>query len=491
MLMTGLGNLHQRAALPVRGGEVLSVAITPKAERIVMGSTDNTARVWDGGKWNELRKHTGPVISVAISPDGHRIVTGSVDETARAWDGDGAPLFALEGHQGAVTAVAMTPDGKRIATGGNDGSIDVWDGDSGAKLFRLDGHSAAILALAMTSDGKYVVSGSDDKSARFWGASSHTEMFRFEGHTAAVMAVAVSSDGGRVVTASADKTVRVWVGGKLFRSTALEQPGDIRAVALFEHDRVITASTDRTLRTWVSGRRLPLLEFMGHTGDVRAIAVSADGARTVSVSDDGTARIWSSGSAFDGPLEFDTPEHRQATIERAKVIVPRCLLVQERKENLLTPEPPAWCFAMHKYPYNTQQWIDLKSGKKLTSTDIETAMAYGNFADDAIKAADFKIAREAALLGIQFAPGENWIRMNLATADMFLGHVAEARGEYLAHRGEPLSQASLAPGIWEEAVRIDFKKFRTMGRSHDLMREIEDKFQPNPAHEASVPAPNR
>jgi hypothetical protein len=301
----------------------------------------------------------------------------------------------------------------------------------------------------------------------------------------------VSPDGGRVVTASADKTVRIWVGGKFTRSIPIEQPGDVRAVALSEHDRVVTASTDRTLRTWTGDGMGLLLEFTGHMGDVRAIAVSADGARTVSVSDDGTARIWTSGPVYSGPLEFDTPEHRQATIERAKAIVPRCLLVQERKENLLTPEPPAWCFAMHKYPYNTQQWTDLKAGKKLVETDIETAMAYGNFADDAIKAADFKIARDAAQLGIQFAPGENWIRMNLATADMFLNHVAEARGEYLSHRGEPLSQANLAPGIWEEAVRIDFKKFRKMGRSHDLMKEIEDKFQPNPAHEASVPAPNR
>ena len=43
--------------------------------------------------------HTGEVWSAAFSPDGKRIVTGSWDRTAKVWDaGTGQELLTLKGH---------------------------------------------------------------------------------------------------------------------------------------------------------------------------------------------------------------------------------------------------------------------------------------------------------------------------------------------------------------------------------------------------------
>ena len=59
--------------------------------------------------------------AVAFSPDGKRIVTGSSDRTARVWDAEtGTEKLALKGHTGRVTSVAFSPDGKRIVTGAGD-----------------------------------------------------------------------------------------------------------------------------------------------------------------------------------------------------------------------------------------------------------------------------------------------------------------------------------------------------------------------------------
>src|SRR5262249_61597124 len=56
--------------------------------------------------------HTGPVNSVVVTPDGARIVTGSEDGTARVWDAKtGAELFSFKGHAGAVPRGAGPPDG--------------------------------------------------------------------------------------------------------------------------------------------------------------------------------------------------------------------------------------------------------------------------------------------------------------------------------------------------------------------------------------------
>ena len=51
----------------------------------------------------ELKGHTGWVSSVSFSPDGTRIVTGSEDQTAKVWDArTGTALLELKGHTGEV-----------------------------------------------------------------------------------------------------------------------------------------------------------------------------------------------------------------------------------------------------------------------------------------------------------------------------------------------------------------------------------------------------
>ena len=66
---------------------------------------------------------------MAFSPDGKRVVTGSYDTTARVWDLSGATpaATALEGHRSRVTSVAFSPDGKRVVTGSDDNTARVWD----------------------------------------------------------------------------------------------------------------------------------------------------------------------------------------------------------------------------------------------------------------------------------------------------------------------------------------------------------------------------
>jgi WD40 repeat protein len=112
---------------------VVSVAFSPDGKRVVTGSEDNTARVWDLSRATPaatvLEGHRGPVSSVAFSPDGKRLVTGSLDDTARVWDLSAATPAAtvLEGHRGAVFSVAFSPDGKRVVTGSDDNTARVWE----------------------------------------------------------------------------------------------------------------------------------------------------------------------------------------------------------------------------------------------------------------------------------------------------------------------------------------------------------------------------
>src|SRR6516164_4635245 len=65
------------------------------------------------------------------------------------------------------------------------------------------------------------------------------------------------------------------------------------AVALTaDGKRTVSGSEDRTLRVWdLEGNQLPRV-LEGHTDWVNAVALAADGRRAVSGSRDGTLRVW-------------------------------------------------------------------------------------------------------------------------------------------------------------------------------------------------------
>jgi WD40 repeat protein len=67
----------------------------------------------------------------------------------------------------------------------------------------------------------------------------------------------------------------------------------VRAVAVTpDGKRAVSGSDDGTVRVWDLAARREQAVLTGHTDWIRAVAVTADGARAVSGSDDGSVRIW-------------------------------------------------------------------------------------------------------------------------------------------------------------------------------------------------------
>jgi WD40 repeat protein len=64
---------------------------------------------------------------VAWSPNGKRLLTGSGDNTAKVWDGTtGKELLTLGGHNRELLSVAWNPNGKQLATASEDATVQVF-----------------------------------------------------------------------------------------------------------------------------------------------------------------------------------------------------------------------------------------------------------------------------------------------------------------------------------------------------------------------------
>jgi len=249
-----------------------------------------------------LRGHTGPILAVVYSLDGQRIVTGSADNTARVWDANtGKELFPLEGHTAPVRSVAFSPDSQRLVTGSWDSTAMVWDATDGRNLLTLRGHKAAIFSVAISSDGQRIVTGSQDQTARVWNATTGRDLVTLTGHTNRVWAVAFSRDGQRIATGSWDKTAKVWdaaTGREL--CTLIGHRGAVFSVAFSpDGQRIATSGQDHRAKVWDAASGMNLYTLKGHSAAIFSVSFSRDGTRIITGSDDQTARLWDAASGED------------------------------------------------------------------------------------------------------------------------------------------------------------------------------------------------
>jgi F-box and WD-40 domain protein CDC4 len=126
-----------------------------------------------------LKGHESQVYSVAF--DGRRIVTGSLDKTARVWDlqsgyasnpsklsGElmvhSACLAVLRGFTSLVSQLQFLPD--TLLTGDSGGALRIWSMKDYAELRRMDAHENSV--TSMQNDGTRIVSGGSDGWVKEW-----------------------------------------------------------------------------------------------------------------------------------------------------------------------------------------------------------------------------------------------------------------------------------------------------------------------------------
>src|SRR3990167_7587003 len=176
-----------------------------------------------------LKGHTKLISSVAISGD--KVVTGSRDNTAIIWNlNSGKQSYTLKRHTNLVTSVAIS-DGKVITVYRNNTAI-IWDIDSGARLHTLIGHTAWISSVAIFGDK--VVTGSYN-NATIWDLNTATKLHTLNADTWSMISVAISGD--KVVTGSLDNSAIIWDLNQPIKKLLSNETGIITFNSLIEIDK--------------------------------------------------------------------------------------------------------------------------------------------------------------------------------------------------------------------------------------------------------------
>src|SRR5262249_38603901 len=142
------------------------------------------------------------------------------------------------------------------------------------------GHTRTVVELAFNRDGRRLASRQSDGVVRLWDTGPDATLPVLRGHDKYVYPVAFSPDGQWIASGGWDCEVRLWDAATGEAGAALPQGGSVRALALSPDGKRLVTMGDETdgLRVWdiAGGRQIATYK----TADNRlwTVAYRPDGA---------------------------------------------------------------------------------------------------------------------------------------------------------------------------------------------------------------------
>ena len=124
------------------------VAWNPTSTRVAIGVREAVIHIrslTDGEEVMTLVGHSAPIRELSWSPSGTRIASCANDETVRIWDavrGDQLAVFHLPGESQLLHSVQWSPDGQRLAASGSRGEVFILDAGSSVSKAPQAKHTA-------------------------------------------------------------------------------------------------------------------------------------------------------------------------------------------------------------------------------------------------------------------------------------------------------------------------------------------------------------
>jgi|GEM_PF-2707211 len=280
--------------------EVTAAMFIPKTHIAITGDLDGNIIFWDadtGELLEELSLHNGSVLSMDVSPGAERLATGGEDNNVCIVDIDDFEeeyCFDTDGYDG-VWGVDFGEDSDTLLATFGVGA-DLWDlGNNGADFEDFYGdHRLGTYDTAFSPDMEYVLTGSDDESMILWDTDSGEQLLIFEGGTNIITHSFFMPDGEHVVSASVDGTPRIWNihNGRIVRSFGGHTDAVSNLTITDDGRQLLSVSYDGTARIWNSDLNVFPDVYTGHLDWVTRLAFSEDGRYLASGSNDFTMRIW-------------------------------------------------------------------------------------------------------------------------------------------------------------------------------------------------------
>lgn len=299
------------ARIDVGERPVNAIAYSRSANRLAIAAA-NSIHIYDANTYKELMMlagHTDSVLAVVFSPNGKHLVSGGLDKTVRLWDTETGKLRRTrEEHTVPVNTVAFSADGKKFwsASHEND-TIRSWHvRDGGRWGSESTPRAVDLITIACSYRGKVearVFSGIPQQCLVQVPRLGHWRITT--GHEDSINVLTLYPDGKTFATGGADKTIQLWNKADTDKPlyTLTGHAGGITAIDFSVDAKLLASgSSDKTVRLWDLTTGQSIQTFIGHIGEIGAVAFLEDkalaemalakGKAVASGDADGTVLIW-------------------------------------------------------------------------------------------------------------------------------------------------------------------------------------------------------
>lgn len=357
------------ALLKGHRGPVYDVAFSPDGTKLVSASLDGTLRLWEfpqdlpdaenleGIKYTEMTQHSAEAYCVAYAPNGKHIISGGFDRKILLWDEQGQFIKEIDELPYFVTVVSFSADSQKIVASDQSGrSVEIYAIPTGEKITTFTKHNNTVRSAIFCRNDLVATAGGHDNAVYLWDVNSGEVKIHIIAKGRRVDSVAL----GNGLTVAFGNT---WGGGN--GSGPLERSFDFSEMILNQHipietddfKRSQTEYQSKTLeqfsyyelqiadgKTIVHDRSIQgrihsytftkdgnivvgssnslklyspdgrcLRDFIGHTGEVMAVAISEDGKILASASTDQTIKLWNLTAKGEFPSfwEHSDPSSRE------------------------------------------------------------------------------------------------------------------------------------------------------------------------------------
>ncbi|EIN11093.1 coatomer beta' subunit [Punctularia strigosozonata HHB-11173 SS5] len=251
----------------------------------------------------KLFSRSDRVKGVDFHPTEPWLLTGLYNGTVNIYNREtGALLKTFEVSEVPVRCVRFIARKNWFVAGSDDFQLRVFNYNTHEKVHAFEAHPDYIRCLTVHPTASIVLTGSDDMTIKAWDWEKNWKCVQvYEGHTHYIMNIAVNpKDGNTFASSCLDRTVKMWSLGSPHANFTMEAHEKGTNFVEFypgaDKPYLVTTGDDKTIKIWDYLSKSCVQTMASHTHNVSFAVFHPNLPIIVSGSEDGTVKIWNSGT---------------------------------------------------------------------------------------------------------------------------------------------------------------------------------------------------